>query len=313
MGSTEFSNNQDIEDVSLFRNYYKILPEKSISLKSWVTTQVFKKYVDAYRAYDNEEQRKKLKASLPCITPSGIFEIRRNDGFRAHSGFLCLDIDGKDNPDTDWEAVKQWLGKEIPSLYYAGLSIGGDGIYCILKIKNPSLHLAHFLALEQEFSEKYDLTVDTNCRNVSRLRGASYDPNPYFNEGAVRYYKIISCQNEYFGRITTEEEAKRIRSLVRIIVKYIEDEKLDMTDDYHTWYRLGCALASELGDDGIMPFRRISKFSPKFDEFDILWQYEKFWKTNKKITIGTFFYICNQFGVPVSEFRERLALTDSSL
>ncbi len=306
MASTEFSNTQEVENVSLFKNYYTVLPEKSISLKAWLTTHMFKKYVEAYRECEDEEQRKKLKASLPCITPSGIFQIRRENGLYTHSRFLCVDIDGKDNPDTDWEEVKLWLGKEIPSLYYAGLSIGGDGIYCIIKIKNPDLHLSHFLALEQEFSEKYDLTVDTNCRNMSRLRGASYDPNPYFNEGAVPYHRILSSQNEYCGRITTEEDAKKIRDLVRVIVKYIENEKLDMTDNYHTWYRLGCALASEFGADGIMPFRRISRFSPKFDEFDILWQYEKFWKTNKKTKIGTFLYICEQFGVPVNEFRKRL-------
>ena len=307
MGSTEFSNNQNIENVSLFSNYYNVLPEKTISLKSWLMgLVVFKKHIEAYRACKYEEKRKKFKASLPCITPSGIFEKRGENYLNMHSGFLCIDIDGKDNPDTDWEAVKQWLGKEIPSLYYAGLSIGGDGIYGIFKIKHPDLHLGHFLALEQELSEKYDLTVDTNCRNISRLRGASYDSNPYFNERAVSYYKIISNQNEYGGRITTEEESKKARDLVRVIVKYIENEKLDMTDDYYIWRKLAYALSSEFGEEGIIPFRRISKFSPKFDEFDILWQYEKFWKNNKKITIRSFFYICKQFGVPVDEFKKRL-------
>jgi hypothetical protein len=69
-------------------------------------------------------------------------------------------------------------------------------------------------------------------------------------------------------------------------------EKLS-SDDRHLWFRVGCALHHEFGEEGKVLWRRWSSHSPKYDARD----QEKTWKSistsrsRKPITIGTLIYI----------------------
>ena len=88
-----------------------------------------------------------------------------------HSGYICIDIDGgKDNPEiTDFEKLKQDLSS-IECIAYCGLSISGNGVFCLIPIEHPRYHKEHFYALEKFFRDR-GIVIDTSCKNVSRLRG----------------------------------------------------------------------------------------------------------------------------------------------
>jgi hypothetical protein len=90
---------------------------------------------------------------------------------------LCIDIDGKDNPDMDMEEAKQQIFS-LPFVYYVGLSIGGNGFFALAYIEDILYFEEHFNALKLMIKEKFNLNIDTQCKNPNRLRYISYDDNP---------------------------------------------------------------------------------------------------------------------------------------
>ena len=52
------------------------------------------------RSIGDEKERKAIKKRLPQAAISGIFSKRNKEGLIQHSGLICIDIDGKDNPNS---------------------------------------------------------------------------------------------------------------------------------------------------------------------------------------------------------------------
>jgi len=70
--------------VSWFKNCVSTIP-KEINLLSWLTFEKYRDKVESLRNIQDEELQKTIKASLPAITPSGVFSYRAenfNDGVR---------------------------------------------------------------------------------------------------------------------------------------------------------------------------------------------------------------------------------------
>jgi hypothetical protein len=179
--------------VSAFNGYNSPIPYKDVNMLRSLTTEKYKDEVKAYRASENAANKKAIKASLPCMTISGTFERRSESGLIKHSNYICLDIDGKDQLEhnIDWEAKKKLIGETFDCIYYAGLSISGDGIFIIIKVRNPKYHKMHYKALANEVSETTGLKIDMSCCDIARLRSASYDPVPYYNPNPTRYNKVM--------------------------------------------------------------------------------------------------------------------------
>ena len=158
--------------VSLFENVFSKEPVREVRLDKFLFASKFKERVEAYRASGDDEFRKKIKKGLPCVTPSGTFRQRRESGMIKHTGLLCIDIDSKDNPRIDLEKSKQIIGEYFPSLYYAGLSLGGEGIFLLFRILNPEMHKPHFEALALFLNKQFRLQVDRSVKSPVSLRVA---------------------------------------------------------------------------------------------------------------------------------------------
>lgn len=173
--------------VSLFESYKQKLPIGQVKLFDWVCSERYKEEAKYIRSLSEKSEQRKYKAELPCITPSGIFSYCSDKYLDLHSGYICIDIDGgKDNPKiTDFEKLKQDLSS-IEYIAYCGLSISGNGVFCLIPIEHPRYHKEHFYALEKFFRGR-GIVIDTSCKNVSRLRGASYDANPILNSNASTF------------------------------------------------------------------------------------------------------------------------------
>lgn len=96
---------------------------------------------------------------------------------------LTLDFDN--HPDI--EEAKRILAT-LPYVYYAGLSVSGRGLFAIIPIAAQDLteHKTYFHALEKEM-QTLGLTIDKACKDVTRLRVVSYDPDPYINPDCTTY------------------------------------------------------------------------------------------------------------------------------
>lgn len=297
--------------VSLFENYKSKSPINVISLFDWVTNPQFQEWVQLIRSITDKKKQRELKSMLPCITPSGIFSYCKDDCLDKHSGFICIDIDGgESNPGlTDWEHLKKTLAK-CPFIAYCGLSISGKGVFCLIPIKYTNKHKEHFFALEELF-KKAGINIDPSCKNVSRLRGASYDPNPVINLEAVSFKKIVEPsvkpQKFIFDRkgshIFVDGDFKAVPYHMAILIKFINDNHIDITGDRKQWFAIGCSLASEYGEAGRVVYHEFSKhyknrhYHYTKEETDNMYDSCLQSYTRYHYTIGTFYYYCKQYGV----------------
>ena len=236
--------------VSVFENYFAQKPLGDVDLIKWCKTAKFKEQVIAFRTTSDEKVRQRIKRNLPCITPSGIFKTRSRDGLVQHTGFICIDIDHKDNGvfGPEWFDKKRLVAKTFDSLLCASMSISGNGLYLIFRIAHPDMHLAQFDALVREIYEKTGLVADQGCCDVCRLRGASYDAYPYINPHAKPYRGVLK-ERTARAKVRTAREKKLLDEKVYKLIKKIHEERKDITDDYHDWYCIGCALAHEYGKE----------------------------------------------------------------
>lgn len=254
------------------------------------------------RAETDDARRKAIKLSLPMATVSGVFSpSRKAEHLQAHSGYICLDIDGKDNPEVKLTKVREVLCSR-PEVAYAGLSVGGNGMFAILPLAWPDRHGEQFDALVEEFWKEYGIRLDPSCRDVCRLRALSYDENPYVNEAAVPYegMKVFELERP------TLEPGFVLPNQTKVdrCVEKIEQSGIDITNSYNDWYRIGMALA-ELGETGRYYFHAVSRqySGYKYAEAD-----KKFTDCLRRIPrsgmggrgpvgLATFFSVCLDYGI----------------
>jgi hypothetical protein len=289
--------------VSQFKNYKSTNPIET-SLLNWFKDGTFSKEVEKIRNLSDKSERDILKSNLPCITPSGTFTERKASGLIKHSGYICIDIDEKDNPEIiDFRLLRNEL-RNITNVAYSSLSVSGKGVFCLIPIKFCDKHKEHFESLKICF-EKLGIIIDKSCGDVSRLRGYSYDPDAYFNEDAVLFEQIydyrkiveqsltitphINHNKKSFENITKKRVLK--------IISEINISSIDITENYEQWFQIGCSLANEFGEDGRDMFHLISKNHPKyhFDSCDR--HFNTCLNSNYSYTIGTFFHYAEQYGL----------------
>ena len=285
--------------VSLFENIYCEEAYKQIKLERFLFTEKYKEEVEAYRKSDDEKVRKKIKGSLPCITPSGRFSPRKETPISAHTNLICIDIDAKHNPEIDLKESKHIIGQHCPSLYYAGLSLGGEGIFLIFRISNPELHDQHFDALASDLNTKFDLNVDMAVRSLNCLRVVSYDENPYFNPAPIPYERTLGKRDRAGDVIRTVSKKKEISNAVKKAIQIIMQKKIDITVGYANWFKIGSALAHEFGEEGRAWFQVVSYYHKDYCHTGCDIQYNKClkYRDETKVKIATFFYYCKKYGI----------------
>lgn len=243
--------------ISAYRNM-KDLIGVEIPLRTFLFSEKNKEAVELIRATKDEEEQTKLKEKLPCVTISGVFDAPRSDeALKQHSGLLCLDIDRKDNKELDgkWEELKHDLAW-LPYIFYCGLSVRGNGLFAIVPIANTSKHREYFRALEQIFKKQWKIKLDTQCVNESRIRYCTYDPLPYVNENATTFDYVLT---EKKREVSTNNSINNDNETLDICVGKCERYRVDITSNYTDWFKVGCALADGLGEQGRDYFHRLSQ------------------------------------------------------
>lgn len=293
--------------VSVFENYFAKKPIGETTLEKWLLTDRFKDEVEAYRNETDPAIMEKMKQRMPCITPAGRFGCRDIESLKQLNGFACVDIDRKYNDFTDWEAVKKLVAQNFDSLYYAGLSLSGDGVNLIFKMKSHTLHPEFYMSLMLHL-ESIGVSPDKSCRATNKLRCASYDPNSYFNPDAEKFARGMgwmgsSAAGTGFIQTTTIYDnpytEHHSKTNVESCLKAIGDRGIDITDKYQHWFKIGCSLAREFGEKGRYYFHKVSRHHVKYDPIDCDIQYNKCLVDYKRCscTLGTFFHHCKQKGI----------------
>ena len=283
-----------------------------ITLKDFLMTDKYKDVAALIRSGRSPEERHDIKVNnkvnLPCVTPSGLFSERSGKNLTQHSGLLCIDIDLQDNPGGVMEKVPSLL-VSLPYVAYASKSITGDGYFAIVPIEHPTHHLEHYLAIEKEFKDEYGIVLDKQCKDVCRLRFATYDENPYYNPNAMPYYKeysepTVTKDEKTFTTTTSfvprssQDTEYDITASVADLDKKIEEVKqkgIVVADDYPSWHRLAMSLTT-LGEEGRERFHVISSTSTKYNKAECDQFYTdtcERYKDNNKYTLRTAHKILN--------------------
>ena len=86
--------------VSLFANVVSTIPVATVDLWTFLLTTSYQNIVDEYRGTKDPDIRAKIKKfEIPCVTVAGVFDTRAKKRLQhLHSGYICIDIDGKQNP-----------------------------------------------------------------------------------------------------------------------------------------------------------------------------------------------------------------------
>lgn len=127
----------------------------------------YRERVEAVRKESDKKTRNKLKCGLPCFTPSGTFRGKKAEDVEKHSGFICIDLDAKDNAGCEDFADLKKIIWQCPSIAFCARSVGGSGFFCLVPIADPKKHRDYFRALCADFAA-CGLKVDSSGADVSR-------------------------------------------------------------------------------------------------------------------------------------------------
>lgn len=245
------------------------------------------------------EDYKLTKQQLPGATLSGLFSRRKGDCLIQHTGFVAIDIDLGDNTSIgNFGTILRTLRHRAEVAMYMR-SCSGTGYFALIPLAYPEHHKEQFRALQKEYAAM-GIVLDNACSDITRIRFASYDEHPYVNEQAIPYMGVdlgsqtLAPRAAVYGGHVDSMDSKV--QAVETLVSKLEMHHIDITDSYNDWYRIGFALANLPNPIGRQMFHRVSAICKKYNpqecdkKFDTLQRPEK-------IGLGTFFHICEDYGI----------------
>jgi len=291
--------------VSLFCNVNDRRPTTT-TIAAVFTGDKYKSQVGRVRQAQGEERRK-LKAALPAVTVSAIMQGgHAKENIMRQTDVICIDFDSKDNTHLRNFTELKTLVADIPFVGYCGQSCGGGGFFALMPIAAP-YRFAEQYAAAVEYFKTYGLIADPACKDVTRLRFVSYDPEPYINEQPTAFNFIVEEEGKHTAQRDTAKKGilsgeDAIKAAVRI-VDYLNAAKAvrsQIADDYETAQRMAFALATSFGDTdtGRELYDRYCRLS---DKYTPEWAEEKYnnalSKGNKSVSVASFFELCKDNGI----------------
>lgn len=257
---------------------------------------------DQRKRIDDAAKRYKSE-NFPAATLSGLFDAhkRSKSTLIQHSGWMCIDIDDHFYSRDSSGAVREYTQSledvpaklsKLPWVSYAAHSVGGVGYYALIPLAKMPIdgmsiiesHEWYFDCLVQEFAQM-GVSIDPACRDVTRLRFCSYDPNPVVRRppSQTQFYHGVAgfeSRNERNARLAEESRryamaqrnASRAKSDQDWSLKNIDEcctkmERLgiNLCESYDDWRSMGLSLAAHFGESGSSFFHRISRMSSKYN------------------------------------------------
>ena len=290
-------------EITIYKNMYDTRGRRKL-LSDFLLDHTHDSRVLQLRDNDNPAERAWLKKQLPQATISGVFSPTRcASNLVKHSGLLCIDIDGKENPHLhDMDKVKNEVLSGIRYIAYASLSVSGNGLFAIIPIEHPDKHRQHFEQLRRDFKAR-GITIDSACGDVSRLRCMSFDMFPLVNPDVELYTGLYHEKPRPAGN-HAQREAKinDTLALVSHCCQQIAQRHIDITGGYQQWFMIGAALA-QLGEQGREYFHIVSSQSVQYNYAETDRKFtELLRRPAKHITVSSFFFFCSQHGVTYREY-----------
>lgn len=231
-----------------------------------------------------------IKNTLPGYALSGVFSpTRAKSNLQKHSGLICLDIDHVQ----DCSSLISEVG-QLNTTAYVSRSASGRGIFVVVPIAYPQKHTEQWEALRRffnmRFGSKFNIDVDRQTKDITRLRFVSYDAEAIINPDAVPFEGIWNEPKRpvYVRRYEGEDNTERV---VAELCQELVSLRIDVTNDYNDWFKIGMALA-DIGERGREYFHAVSSVCPKYNRELADRKFDNFLKSRSRISIASFIGIC---------------------
>ena len=293
--------------MSLYKTAWDKKKLKNVTLEEYVRRVVEGTYQDQViearrlRSVDKDKYRAYKAKALPAVSASATYkdgaEDRKKTSIQDLNGFLVIDIDDEVNE----ELIEQLRADQYTTIIHR--SVGGDGVCIFVKI-NPERFLDAFKGLEKYYLEKYGVFIDASCKDPTRLRFISWDPDLYQKKGA---------------KFTDYLKPQKVQKLPAVIVvkndfdAMIAQASPAIVDGYEKWLSVGFALASEFGEGGRHYFHTLSRAGYDYNEEKCEKQFNKCLSSSGSgITIKTLFHYFKEAGVEIYSEETKATITTAS-
>lgn len=295
-------------------------------LFDWIRNGKYKQQIEAIRAERDPKKQSAMKQRLDYFTPSVLCTERNNQNITDHTGVLCMDVDGKDNPNLTPEKMRVTVMND-PLLHPWGIfrSALGKGIKMFLRYDATKYSVedcAH--AVMQYMADACHITADRACCDATRACFVSDDPELYLStsnlECAVdvavwlpRFEKLRGKPEKIPGSVhkyipsavpDVEEDAPisvddvLLLEHVNAVVDRIDR---DIAPEYEDFMRLGMSLAT-LGEPGREAFVKCCSHYKGEQTRDLNKFYDDCMRERRgDISIATFFELCCAAGVDIND------------
>ena len=241
-----------------------------------------------------------MKQRLPGATLSGLFSRRKGDCLICHTGYIALDIDLADNATLGDFRNIEYVLRHRPEVACYLRSCSGTGYFALVRLGYPDKHKEQFAALREEYGAM-GVELDKACSDITRIRFATYDEEPFINERAIGYRGIALARDEVLAPkaavrgYTGQWQGQGIMDRVDRLVSELERNRIDITANYQDWIRIGFSLAT-LGEAGRQFYHRVSAMNPGYKPRECDSKFSTFPKSSR-VGIGTFIGICQDYGI----------------
>jgi len=224
------------------------------------------------------------KLYLECVLPAGIFMDRGLYSCIKPSGLLYVDIDHKSG--TDMVHARKTLARD-PCVLMVQASTGGKGLCVVYRIApvGKEKYSWYYMQVEQTLAKK-GIVVDRACKNINRVKFASYDPDTYINEKAKVLKLTFKPPKIKPVEIKIDSQLKKD---IMGMIGLLEEGKVDITGSYNDWLYLAGMFNLIFGPvQGLKVFLTVSRFYPNYNEEEACSKFE-YCKTFKDASPIKFF------------------------
>lgn len=232
--------------------------------------------------------------------------------YLGHGNLCCIDLDVKKLKDDSAEKLKSTILKKLSAnVVIERTKSQGYHIYFLYEHRldnRPNwtgLDAKTSNWIEVYYSKRFIACYLSNSKKYTLEHGELTRLKPLSKK---QHAELLTCLQPYKGKERKQGKRKEIPvdestwTQAEAYVKQIETSGLDITGDNPLWFKIGKAFANAFGIKGFSLFNRLSQFSATYNADTIEDEYTRFvdeeaQPRNKKITIATFFKLCDDAGL----------------
>jgi hypothetical protein len=199
IGNAHKSTSDLVRRVSLYKNFQYQSTENFKDVVALIKSDYLKEAIIRIRNLFQDEKDKEaneLKKQLPAFTASGEFHKERiKEKIIQYNQLVMLDIDDLESDQI--ETLRQ-LTNENSYTYCSFLSPSGYGLKICVKVDSESKdHEEAYKQVSAYYRQALNITLDSKCKDVTRLCFLSYDTQLYIHEEA-QVFEVLPEKSETY-------------------------------------------------------------------------------------------------------------------